>query len=97
MIKNCFPGANQIKKYPKTVSCKECTYVQKDKNGNYEDIDPPADTAQTFYTSYFIDKPNHTVESIELRLNEINMKRLQNKGEKVTSKKQDDKNERIDE
>ena len=44
MMKNCFLGANQIKKCPKTVSCKECTYVQKDKNGKDEKIDPPVDT-----------------------------------------------------
>ena len=31
MMKNCFPDAKQIKICPKTVSCKECTYVQKDK------------------------------------------------------------------
>ena len=37
------------------------------------------------------------MESIEVRLDEINMDRLQNKGEKVTSQKQDDKNVRIDE
>ena len=37
------------------------------------------------------------MESIEVRLNEINMERLKNKGERVTSQKQDDKNVRIDE
>ena len=74
MTKNCSPGANQIKKCPKTVSCKECTYVQKDKNGKYEEIDPLEETEQTFFSSYFIDKPNYTVESIEVRLDEINMK-----------------------
>ena len=97
MTKNCSPGTNQIKKCPKTVSCKECTYVQKDKNGKDEKIDSPADTEQTFFSSYFIDKPNYTVESIEVRLDEINMERLQNKGEKVTSQEQDEKNVRIDE
>ena len=29
MTKKCFPDANQINKFPKTVSCKECTYVKK--------------------------------------------------------------------
>ena len=29
-------------------------------------------------------KPNYTVESIEVRLNEINLERLKNKGEKWT-------------
>ena len=36
------------------------------------------------------------MESIEVRLNEINMERLQNKREKLTSQKQDDQNVRID-
>ena len=31
MMKKYFPDANQIKKCPKNVSYKECTYVQKDK------------------------------------------------------------------
>ena len=29
MMKTYFPDAKQIKKCPKTVLCKECTYVQK--------------------------------------------------------------------
>ena len=29
MMKNCFPDEKQIKNCPKTVLCKECTYVQK--------------------------------------------------------------------
>ena len=43
MMKNYFPDAKQIKKCPKTVLCKECTYVQKDINGKDEKIDPPED------------------------------------------------------
>ena len=73
MMMNCFPGANQIKKCPKTVSCKECTYVQKDINENDEKIDPPEYSEQTLFLSYFMKEPNHTVESIEVRLNEINL------------------------
>ena len=46
MMKNCFPDTNQINMCPKTVSCKECTYVQKDINENDEKIDPPADSEQ---------------------------------------------------
>ena len=42
-------------------------------------------------------EPNHTVESIEVRLNEINMDRIQDKGEKIDSQKQDDKNVTINE
>ena len=73
MMKKCFPDAKQIKKSPKIVLWKECTYVQKAINGKYEKIDPPEDIEQTFYSSYFIEKPNFTVESIEVRLNEINL------------------------
>ena len=29
MTKTCFPDAKQIKKFPKTFLCKECTYFQK--------------------------------------------------------------------
>ena len=64
MMKNCFPDANQINMCPKTVSCKEFTYVQKDINENDKKIDPPEDSEQTFFSSYFTKEPNHTVESI---------------------------------
>ena len=40
---------------------------------------------------------NHTVESVEARLNEITMERIQDKGEKIASQKQYDKNITIDE
>ena len=79
MMNYCFSEAKQIKKCPKTVLCKECTYVQKYINGKDEKIDPPEDIEQTFFSSYFIEKPNFTVESIEVRLNEINLERLQKK------------------
>ena len=96
MIKNCFPDANQINKCPKTVSCKDCKYVQKDKNEKGEKIDSSADSEQTFFSSYFMKETNHMLESIEVRLNEINMERIQNNAEKMASQKQDDKNVRID-
>ena len=86
MTKNRFPDANQINMCPKTVSCKECTYVQKNINENDEKIDPQEDYEKTFQLSYFMKKPNHTLESIEVRLNEINMKRIQDKGEKPLPK-----------
>ena len=73
----------------KNVLCKECTYVHKDKNGKNAKIDLPEDTEQNFFSSYFIKKPNYTVKSIEVRLNEINLRRLQNKGEKLTYNEQD--------
>ena len=31
MMKTCFPDTKQIQFFPKTVLCKECTYVQKYK------------------------------------------------------------------
>ena len=31
MMKECFPGEKQIEKCTKTIVCKECTYVQKDR------------------------------------------------------------------
>ena len=61
---------------PTTVSCKECTYVQKHIDENDEKIDPPADSEQTFLSSYFMKEPKHTVKSIEERLNEITMERI---------------------
>ena len=40
---------------------------------------------------------NHRLESIEVRLYEINMERIQYKGEKIASQKQDNKNITINE
>ena len=80
MIKNCFPDANQIRRCPKTVLCKECTYVQKYLNVKDEKIDHTEDIEQTSFSSYFIEKPVFTVESFEARLNEINLERVQKKG-----------------
>ena len=71
---------------PKTVSCKECTYVQKHINENDEKIDPPADYEQTFSSSYFMKEPNETVEMIYSRLKDINMERIQYKREKPLPK-----------
>ena len=48
MMKNCFPDDKKTNKFPKTVLCKECTYVQKYINDKDEKIDPPADIEQTF-------------------------------------------------
>ena len=76
MIKNCFPDEKPIKKFQKTVSCKECTCVQKDINGNNEKNDSTEDIEHTFFSSYFLEKPVFTVESIEERLNEINLERV---------------------
>ena len=40
---------------------------RKDINGKDEKIDPPTDTAQKFFSSYFIEKPIYTVKNIEVR------------------------------
>ena len=81
MMKTCFPGTKQIKKCQKTVLCEECTYVQKDINKNDEKIDSTKDIEPTFLSSYFLENPVSTVENIEERLNEINLDRVQKKGE----------------
>ena len=75
-MKKCFPDATQIYMCPITVSYNECTYVQKHINENDEKIDPPADSEQTFSSSYFMKEPDETVESIEARLKDINMERI---------------------
>ena len=72
---------------PITVLCNECTYFQKHININDDKIDPPADSDKTFSSSYFLKEPNETVESIEARLKDINMERIQYKGENTFPKK----------
>ena len=51
----------------------------KDINGKDERVDPTEDIEQTFFSSYFIETPVFNVESIEARLNEINLERVQKK------------------
>ena len=65
---------------PKTILCKECTYVQKDINENDENIDSTEDNEPTILSSYFMEKPLFNVKTIEERLNEMNLDRVQNKG-----------------
>ena len=72
---------------PITVSCNECTYVQKNKNANAKKVDPPVYYEQTFSSSYFTKEPNETVESIEARLKDINIERIQYKDERIPSQK----------
>ena len=64
MTKSCFPDAKPIRKCPKTVLCKERTYVQKHINGNDEKIYSTEDIEPTFISSYFLEKPVFIVESI---------------------------------
>ena len=77
IMKNFFPDAKLIKKFPKTVLCKECTCFQKDINENDEKIDSTEDNEPTFLSSYFLEKPVFTVETIEERLNEMKLDRIQ--------------------
>ena len=53
IMNTCFPGAKQIKKSPKSVLCKEFTYIQKDINENDEKIDSTKDNEPTFSSSFF--------------------------------------------
>ena len=64
-MKNCFPDLNSIKKCPKTVLCKECTYVQKDINVNDEKIDSTEDIEHTFFSSCFLENPVFTVKILK--------------------------------
>ena len=48
-------------------------------NINDDKIDPLVDYDETLSSSYFLKEPNETVESIEARLKEINMERIQDK------------------
>ena len=68
MIKTCFPDAKQIIKKPKTVLCKECTYVQKDRNESEENFDSPPNNEPTFSSSYFYEEHKGNLETIEERL-----------------------------
>ena len=43
-MKKVFPGATKIYMCPITVSCNECTYVQKHINKNDDKINPPEDS-----------------------------------------------------
>ena len=84
-MEKIFPDATKIYMCQKTVSCNKCTYVQKHIND--DKIDPPADSEETFSSSYFLKEPNETLESIEARLKDINMDRIQDKGERIPSQK----------
>ena len=65
--------------FPKTVLCKECTYVQKDINESDENFDSTKYNEPTFSSSFFEDGPVFTVETIEERLNEMNLDMVQKK------------------
>ena len=88
-MKTCFHDANQIKKCPKTVLCKECTYFQKDINESDENFDSTQDNEPTFSSSFFHEGPIVNVETIEELLKEMNLRRIQKKGENVSSQEYD--------
>ena len=67
MIKNCFPDAKQIKQCHEKHLCKECKYVQKERNESEGNIDSSPDIEHTFLSSYFHEKPIVDVETIEER------------------------------
>ena len=90
-----FSDATKIYVCPKTFSCNKCTYVKKHINDDV--FDPLADSDKNFSSSYFLKEPNETLECIVARLEDINTERIQDKGKKITSQKQDDKNITINE
>ena len=64
MMETCFPDAKQINPCPKSTLCKECTYVQEEKDKSEGNIDSPPDNEPTFSSLYFLEKPTVTVENI---------------------------------
>ena len=78
-MKKCFPDATKIYVCARTVSCDKCTYVQKHINDDV--FDPLADSNETFSSSHLLKEPYETVEIIVARLEDINMERIQDKGE----------------
>ena len=55
MMKTYFPEANQINQCPKSTLCKECTYVQEEKDEIERNTDSPLDNEPTFSSSYFLE------------------------------------------
>ena len=48
MMKTCFLDAKQINQCQKSTLCKECTYVQEEKDESEGNIDYPPDNEPTF-------------------------------------------------
>ena len=82
MIKTCFPDAKQINQCPNSPLWKECTYVQEEKDKSEGNIDSPPDNKTTFSSSYFLELPIVNVETIGKRFEEMNLNRVQQKGDK---------------
>ena len=52
MMKTYFPDAKHTKNFPKTVLCKECTYIQKYLNESDENFVSPPDSDLTFHRHF---------------------------------------------
>ena len=81
-----FLDAYQINQCPESTLCKECTYVQEEKNESEGGIDSPPDNEPTFSSSYLLENPIFNVENIEERFKEMNLHRVQQKLDKGLSK-----------
>ena len=81
MNQTCFPDAKQVKQYPKTILCKECTYVQIDQNESEDNFDSPPDNEPTFNQFCFQEGYVFDVETIEERLRDMNVHSVYKKGE----------------
>ena len=55
ILKKYFPDTTKIYVCAKNLSCNKCTYVQKHINDDV--FDPPADSGDTFSSSYFLKEP----------------------------------------
>ena len=66
-MKIYFLDEYQINQCPESTLCKECTYVQEEKDESEGNIDSLPDNEPTFSSSYFLEKPIFNVETIEER------------------------------
>ena len=79
MMKTCFSNAKQIKKFPKTTLCQECTYVQKYRIESDENFDIPPNNEPILSSSYLYEEPIFNVVTIKERLKEMNLHMVQKK------------------
>ena len=68
------------KKIPKKIICKECTYVQKDRNKVHNNFDTPLDNKHTFSASYVNEEPIVDMKFFEDKLKSMTLYRVQTKG-----------------
>ena len=72
------------------IVCKECTYVQKYRNKVYENFDSPPDNKHNFSASYVHEEPIVDKETIEDKLKAMNLYRVKNKGNELSSQEFDE-------